>query len=514
MAKAVNLKAPKAISNGALKESELPTRIKVLNWGESTTLDDPILFDEKSAECFYANQRSIGRSLVPLDFNHNTVKGTQAYEADKEPRAIAAYGVPTVIPGDGLYLDYLRWTPSGEKSARDYADLSPAVVCDDDNRVIGMHSVALTPAGAIEGLSFYSADSMSKLVGFDDKMEHAADCDCDDCKAKKAKLKTACMSAEDDHKSKYGDVDYADTKNHKYPINTEEHVRAAWSYIHMPKNQKGYSPDEVATIKKRISAKAKHYGIELRAESADSAVKKQVNAYVTMPYEEEGIDNMVGEHLEYFRKALGLADDAKPDDVMKFLRAKWEGMEKEDKETLPFKTDGGSVDPQIRNDGPLDAGRAGQPQGIIKYAAELDEKIAKAISGVTETLTKSFEANTKALTAELEVLRTERNQKAKDAETAERNSLIAQASREGKVIPLSADKVQTVDIGILREIVANAKPEVPMEPRGVRALAAGEKKPELAGARQRASEMMTRFFSTQGVQSLGKQNLNPRTMAA
>ena len=29
----------------------------------------------------------------------------------------------------------------------------------------------------------------------------------------------------------YGDVEFADPTNHKYPIDTPEHVRAAWSYI-------------------------------------------------------------------------------------------------------------------------------------------------------------------------------------------------------------------------------------------------------------------------------------------
>lgn len=50
----------------------------------------------------------------------------------------------------------------------------------------------------------------------------------------------------------YGDVPYADAKNGKYPIDTEAHIRAAWSYINMPKNQKGYTPAEVASIKAKI----------------------------------------------------------------------------------------------------------------------------------------------------------------------------------------------------------------------------------------------------------------------
>jgi phage I-like protein len=63
-------------------------------------------------------------------------------------------------------------------------------------------------------------------------------------------------------KSKYGDVKYADEKNKKYPIDSEAHVRAAWSYINMPKNAAKYSSDDVKTIKGRIKAAGKKYGIE------------------------------------------------------------------------------------------------------------------------------------------------------------------------------------------------------------------------------------------------------------
>ena len=50
----------------------------------------------------------------------------------------------------------------------------------------------------------------------------------------------------------YGKVTYADPKNKKYPVDTAEHIRAAWSYIGMPKNQAKYSSSEVAAIKRRI----------------------------------------------------------------------------------------------------------------------------------------------------------------------------------------------------------------------------------------------------------------------
>src|SRR5258705_3781815 len=62
--------------------------------------------------------------------------------------------------------------------------------------------------------------------------------------------------------SKYGDVKYADPVNKKYPLDSETHVRAAWSYINMPKNAAKYSSSDVATMKGRIKAAGKKYGID------------------------------------------------------------------------------------------------------------------------------------------------------------------------------------------------------------------------------------------------------------
>lgn len=53
---------------------------------------------------------------------------------------------------------------------------------------------------------------------------------------------------------KYGKVEYADPKNKKYPLDTAKHIRAAWSYIHMPKNAAKYSDEDVKAIKAKIVA--------------------------------------------------------------------------------------------------------------------------------------------------------------------------------------------------------------------------------------------------------------------
>jgi hypothetical protein len=58
-------------------------------------------------------------------------------------------------------------------------------------------------------------------------------------------------------KEPYGDVHYADPgyqadKKKRYPINTPEHIRAAWNYIHKPHNASKYTPAQVASIKRKI----------------------------------------------------------------------------------------------------------------------------------------------------------------------------------------------------------------------------------------------------------------------
>lgn len=65
---------------------------------------------------------------------------------------------------------------------------------------------------------------------------------------------------------KYGDVEFADPVNNKYPIDTEAHIRAAWSYIHHADNAAKYDQDEVEKIKARIQRAAKKQGVEVKAE--------------------------------------------------------------------------------------------------------------------------------------------------------------------------------------------------------------------------------------------------------
>ena len=64
----------------------------------------------------------------------------------------------------------------------------------------------------------------------------------------------------------YGDVQFADETNSKYPIDTPEHIRAAWSYIHHKRDADKYSDKDVETIKGHIEQAAKKHGIDLHGE--------------------------------------------------------------------------------------------------------------------------------------------------------------------------------------------------------------------------------------------------------
>jgi hypothetical protein len=61
----------------------------------------------------------------------------------------------------------------------------------------------------------------------------------------------------------YGDVQFCDPTNKKYPIDTPEHVRAASSYINHADNAAKYTKNEVKSIKGRIKRAAKSQGVKI-----------------------------------------------------------------------------------------------------------------------------------------------------------------------------------------------------------------------------------------------------------
>jgi peptidoglycan hydrolase-like protein with peptidoglycan-binding domain len=73
----------------------------------------------------------------------------------------------------------------------------------------------------------------------------------------------------------YGDVGYADPGyqddgKKRYPLDSEEHCKAAWAYINVPANQEPYTAEQVAAIKAKILAAGRKYGIEFKTMAAAS----------------------------------------------------------------------------------------------------------------------------------------------------------------------------------------------------------------------------------------------------
>lgn len=72
----------------------------------------------------------------------------------------------------------------------------------------------------------------------------------------------------DNPKEPYGDVQYADPGyqqdgKKRYPLDTEEHIRAAWTYINQADNAAQYKPEQLKAIKVKIAAAMKRIGADV-----------------------------------------------------------------------------------------------------------------------------------------------------------------------------------------------------------------------------------------------------------
>jgi HK97 family phage prohead protease len=96
-------------------------------------------------------------------------------------------------------------------------------------------------------------------------------------RAQQALTAVRAAKGDDSGKQPYGNVKYADPGYQKdgkkrYPIDTKDHAKAAWSYISMPKNQKGYSAEQVNSIKGRIKSALKEFGVDASDDERSAAM--------------------------------------------------------------------------------------------------------------------------------------------------------------------------------------------------------------------------------------------------
>jgi phage I-like protein len=127
----------------------LPTRLKLLNWGSNPGTKGDMICNATTLRELGRNQRAANYERIAFDFEHNSVKNSDAYRG--EPAAVAGYGIPEVVEGEGLFLNSIEWTAEGKQfiGGRHYVDQSPALLTNARGEVIFIHSAAACRNGAL-----------------------------------------------------------------------------------------------------------------------------------------------------------------------------------------------------------------------------------------------------------------------------------------------------------------------------------------------------------------------------
>jgi len=131
-------------ADAPLAANGLPTRLKVLDWGVNTFPSGKVVLDDDTVRAFHENNKS-GLGRVAIDWENSTVDGSPEFVKSGGTRKTAGTGQPSLIPGDGLYLNDITWNTAGEAAAMNYSSLKPAVKVDSKtNSLQGLHSVGLS----------------------------------------------------------------------------------------------------------------------------------------------------------------------------------------------------------------------------------------------------------------------------------------------------------------------------------------------------------------------------------
>lgn len=172
----------------------------------------------------------------------------------------------------------------------------------------------------------------------------------------------------------YGDVAYADPGyqddgQKRYPLDSETHCRAAWSYINQADNAAKYSADELALVKGRIRAALQRYGVQVsESASLDFA------AFASMARKALEIGHEMAAKAAFDLLLKDYTTVAGPADGPPTAAAA------ADTGTTPA---AGTADPAvvtaeqyalaIANPGPRDDAPAGEPQDALAHATQLLE---------------------------------------------------------------------------------------------------------------------------------------------
>lgn len=157
------------IHNAALASGDLPKTLKVLAWGETPTSYGPVHVGPATVTALQRQIADGALARIVIDFEHSSEPASPKYQPP--PRKHAGYGNVKIVADDGIYLDDIQWTPSGQQFAREYADLSPTLGFDDPRtrEVTLFRSLALVPNGAVKDLTFFEADQSTQEMHMDYK---------------------------------------------------------------------------------------------------------------------------------------------------------------------------------------------------------------------------------------------------------------------------------------------------------------------------------------------------------
>lgn len=107
----------------------------------------------------------------------------------------------------------------------------------------------------------------------------------------------------------YADPGYQADKQKRYPLDSADHCRAAWSYINMPKNAAKYTPEQLAAIKGRIKAAGDKYGISFadsdRADGAVGEFRRAIFGECVRAFDFETAGSGDGRSLEGYAAVFG-----------------------------------------------------------------------------------------------------------------------------------------------------------------------------------------------------------------
>lgn len=232
----------------------------------------------------YAKSIADNADRIPVDFDHRGAKDIG------DTRAAGWFTGQARVDdrSDGaMLMAEVQWTPRAAKEIQDgeWRFTSAEFTFQQRNPVTRL----MTKAKAIR------ASTVTNRPFFKDLVALASELDDEDLAAIADEIEEFTVLAAS--KEPYGDVTYADAGlqsdgKKRYPLDTEEHIRAAWSYINQAKNAGKYTSEQLASIKSKIRAAMKRIGADVATANEGEVMELKVLA-----------------------AALGLAEDATEDEI-------------------------------------------------------------------------------------------------------------------------------------------------------------------------------------------------------